>query len=548
MNTAVDSFLGGQAATASAPDNIVILPSGDVDNRKCAEQLASRLNRGSNIYSHHGTVVEAKRGENGEMELSSLRPDGAATRFQQWVLFFHWRRPDDKPVLAPAPKPPLDTMRELLAGGVLASHLRKVELLSPCPILVPSDAGQLETLGPGYHAVHRVLVDMDAPPAHEMTVTEALTTLDELTAEYTFETPGDHARMVADYITPAPVAGDLLGAQAPISITEANESQSGKGYHQRIVRALYRSRTSHVTQRKGGVGSFDEDICAAAVHAKMFMSLDNHRGKLDSPLLESALTAEKDTVQVRLPHIGQVNTSFRRRVIQLTSNGLLTTPDLANRANLVRIRKRHGLTFRKYPEGDLEAHIIANQPRYLGAVFVLVKAWHAAGEPCNHVPGHDRRRWAGVIDWILRGPLLGWFGGLMDGMAEAKERLSNPDQSWLRSVCVALERERLALAVEYRANELAAFCANHDITIPGARSEGGDGANGECAAIGRIMGRLFRKANGDILLCQDFGFVVTRTQSEETGPDRHKITVKTYRFTSTRQSAPDKAEGGSEWP
>jgi hypothetical protein len=68
--------------------------------------------------------------------------------------------------------------------------------------------------------------------------------------------------------------------------------------------------------------------------------------------------------------------------IFITSNGLETTRDLANRSVIIRIRKRpQGHKFKKYDEGDLLAHVVAKQPFYLGCVFSVIRAWHQFGKP-----------------------------------------------------------------------------------------------------------------------------------------------------------------------
>jgi hypothetical protein len=59
----------------------------------------------------------------------------------------------------------------------------------------------------------------------------------------------------------------------------------------------------------------------------------------------------------------------------MTSNGVETTRDFANRSSIVRIRRRQGHQFKQFAGGDLLAHIRANEPYYLGCVFSVLWEW-----------------------------------------------------------------------------------------------------------------------------------------------------------------------------
>ena len=131
----------------------------------------------------------------------------------------------------------------------------------------------------------------------------------------------------------------------------------------------------------------------------------------------------------------------RRVVVMLTSNEAELTVDLANRSSIVRILKQAaGYRFRRYPEGDILNHIRANQPRYLGAVFAVIGAWHAAGKPRTEETRHDFRDWAQVLDWIVQN-LLG-AAPLMNGHHETQIRMTSPWLNWLRDVALAVAASR----------------------------------------------------------------------------------------------------------
>src|SRR6266481_2891046 len=119
--------------------------------------------------------------------------------------------------------------------------------------------------------------------------------------------------------------------------------------------------------------------------------------------------------------------------------GVNTTRDLANRSNIIRIRKKKdGFVFRKYPEGDLLMHVRARQAYYLGCVFAVVRHWYAEGRLRTNETRHDFREWVQIADWIVRNV----FGlvPVMDGHQQAQERVSNPALVWLRSLILAIDQ------------------------------------------------------------------------------------------------------------
>jgi hypothetical protein len=129
------------------------------------------------------------------------------------------------------------------------------------------------------------------------------------------------------------------------------------------------------------------------------------RGRIGSPYFESDLTCPRTgTIAARVPYKGEVQASPERFVLQLTSNGFESTRDPANRSCLIRIRKRHGFSFRRYSEGGLLEHIAFNQLRYLGAVYCVIAQWLAHGKQATEdTRGEGRfRRWAQIMDWIVQ--------------------------------------------------------------------------------------------------------------------------------------------------
>ena len=218
--------------------------------------------------------------------------------------------------------------------------------------------------------------------------------------------------------------------------------------------------------------------------------------------------------------------SHRSAGVFLTSNGVDTTRDLANRSNIIRIRKKPpGFIFTKYPEGDLLARVRQWQAYYLGCVVAVIREWHAQGKPVTDETRHDFREWVQMVDWIGRNI----FGTVpvMEGHQQAQERVSNPALVWLRNLVLAIN-EAGDLNRALTATDINTICDSADIAIPGLRS----GADEDKAkkVIGTVMAKLFRDRDS----LEADGFVVTREEkyvSRDNSSDGGSFKSKTYTVT-----------------
>src|SRR5262249_42186670 len=171
----------------------------------------------------------------------------------------------------------------------------------------------LEVLGAGYHPERGGIYVFDAPSDIKIPpVTEAQAIFEELLCDYQFVTPSDKSRAVASFITPALRAGGLLGEEVdfPIDVAEANQSQSGKTYRQKLVAAVYNAVLYTITQRQGGVGSLDESVSSALFSGEPFILFDNVRGGFGSPYVESCVRGS-GMAPVRVPYHGSVQLPTR---------------------------------------------------------------------------------------------------------------------------------------------------------------------------------------------------------------------------------------------
>ena len=377
------------------------------------------------------------------------------------------------------------TMTKDIAGAILACDERKclpeVRGLSGCPLLMHDG----RVIGPGYDPASKTLVTGGQMPP-EVSLKEAVAALLALLEGFDFLSASDLSRAIAAQVGPALRLGGHLNLY-PAFVTEADQSQTGKGYLQKAIAAIYKESLRLVTQRQqGGVGSLDESISARMMEGRPFIQLDNLRGKQDSPNIEALMTSEED-FPVRVPHRIEMMVDPSRFVIMMTSNAAEMTPDMANRSYISRLRKRpDGYRFKQYTEGDLLDHIRANQPYYLGCVFAVLRHWINLGKPLLDEAGHDFRQWARTLGWIV----VRIFGAapLMAGHHEAKIRLSNPAQSFARQVAVAIAATG-GLDQPWTAKSIYELAEANEIPVPGLREPNDDqGARRVGALMGRVLG------------------------------------------------------------
>lgn len=421
--------LPSEPAQCPEPELVEILVPGGAPIREAAAKLYAVLKQGGQLMLRGGVVVELGRRDGGKVCIVPVTAAGARSRFEVGVA---WVR-----MTANGPRPAI--LSEDMAKALLEARehelLPRLEGLVAAPMLIEK-AGQLVALKPGYNPDLGLLV-LNATEAAEVTLEDAIEALSEtLLGEYEFATPSDKARALAGALTPALNLARLLPGRIGLVVIEANDSQTGKGFFVRLVAALYGEVPSCFAKASGGVGGFDESLDHALIWGRPIISIENVRGPVGSQKLESFLT--EPTYQARIPYAPAMEIDPTRFVVFLTSNGAEFTTDLANRSLLVRIRKRTGHRFRHFPEGDLLAHVTARRPFFLGCVFAVIRAWHAAGKPRTDDVRHSKRDWVQVCDWIVQN--LFHLPPLLDGHTQVLDRAAMRFLGFVRQLAIILER------------------------------------------------------------------------------------------------------------
>lgn len=494
----------------------IILPGGEHSITAAADQIFALIAAVGGLFYRGGRVHEVSANSDGSHRLVPITAARFRSLVETYGQLFAWRSgANGEQVLKPSLCPE-ETARALLESRAAGDRLPNVVMMTACPVLAPDGTGVC-VLNAGWHANGGGIFVTGGQPPPNVPITEAVRALSALLDDFDFATPSDRSRALASLIAPALRFGGFLTSHLPVDIGEADASQSGKTYRQKVVAAIYRETPNIVVQRSGGVGGFDEGLSQKLIDGRPFILLDNLRGKLDSQFFEAILTAP-GTMPARVPHRGEVQIDTRGFVFQITSNGVETTRDLANRASIIRIRKQPvGYPFRSYPEGDLFAHVVGNQAYYLGCVFEVVARWSAGGRQRTTDARHDFREWAQTMDWIVRNIFVA--APLLDGHDGARERVSDPRRTWLRELCIALRDANQTGA--FGAAQLAEFALEHEILPPAVRADADAGSVSR--TIGKVMAAVF--GVGDAVEIDGFKIQRTHRHSEAAGKN-----VAAYHF------------------
>ena len=514
----VAQISSSSSAQGNSPSgNFIILPSGDVTISECAEDLFTRIANVGDMYQRGGTIMEVLPDGHGKLHLKVITPTAFRSRIEKYGRTVAWRSgANNDRVLKPTVCPE-DAARALMASEAAQRLLPPIAMIIDCPVVVDV-GGEMKVLAKGYHHDYSGILVTDGAATSLVEPWTAVKTLCDLISEFEFQSPGDFARAFAILITPALKMGGIIHGHIPIAVLEADLSQAGKTFFAKLLAALYNDRPSMVSMRRGGVGSVDESFSQALVDGRPFITLDNFRGKIDSPLIESFQTASS-SFPARVPHHGTIQVDPSRFVLSITSNGMEITPDLANRSCIIRIRKRQGVVYRSYPEGDLIQHVAANQSRLLGCVFSVVAEWIKQGKPKSNVVDHDFREWAQTLDCVVQAVNL---GPLLADHRTAQTRLSNPAMTFVRKVAIAVQ---MAGRFDhwYTASDICTICGHETIEIPGLRGNDEDHAKRQ---VGTLMKSLF--ISNDMIKVESF--VIHRKEHPERRVGGGTYLTKVYKF------------------
>lgn len=513
-----------QVAELATVKQVFPMPGGKIGHEQAGEITFPVIGRSKRVFMRGGIVHEIEKEDAGKLALVPVTADrfvALVETFPPWRVAKYEEAEDESGKVTVRWRSCTFTRgaaQTAIVTDAARKHLPRIEQIVSCPIITfGSTPGTCRVLTTGYHEHQGGTFIAGGKEPPEVPLEKAQSALADLLADFDFASQADASRAVASLLSPALKMGGLIDDHFPLDLAEADQSQSGKTYRQKLAVKIYNGEAEAILQNKGGVGSLDEAVSAALIKGRPFIMLDNVRGRVDSEILESAIRGHGSVSCRTLRHRATINTG--PFLWYLSTNGAELTRDLANRAVVTRIRKRPaGFIYREFSEGDLVRHIEANQSFYLGAVFSIVREWVKQGRPRTTETRHDFRLWTQSMDWIIQ-EIFG-LPPLMEGHREEQVRTANPAMQWLREIVLAAVADgRVDGGIDtYMLLEIASGAG---IDLPGRPTNDSP----ECRA-GKLLGQLFRDAGGDELAVDGYRF--TRSIEEHVRENRQVIEKKLY--------------------
>lgn len=496
---------------------LVAIPGGAVSIRESARKLYEHIAPTRRLFIQADKVTLLKRDDNGSMFFSPVTSSLACSLFEEFVGF---RKAKKSPSGFLPTYDPVTISKELADLYLQCEERLRLPIVRGvlnCPMITERN-GAIHIVASGYDESTGMYVNGGTRlPA--VSLEEAVENLPLILQDFDFQSPGDQSRALAELIAPALKFGRFFNDPVPVSVAEADKSQSGKSYRQQMTAAIYNEELQTVTKKdQGGVGSLDEALSTPLVEGRPFIQLDNVRGQINSTFIESFLTA-RGTIYARPAYSKQIPVDPSRHFLFINSNGYKATKDLTNRSVIVRIRKKDNFQFR-----DMLGFIKDYQPLILSWVFEIIKEWHRRGKPRTSEMCHDFREWSQIMDWIVQN--IFHAAPLMEGHSEAQNRASSATHSFVREVSLMLEQRKF-MNHPLQAGEIGNLCRGQTITIPFLAHEQCDNDEARQMAIGKAMAELFV---GDQNQMKIDGFTITR-ETERVVRDAGKPFVqKKYSF------------------
>ncbi len=237
----------------------VFLPGGSTTILSVGQRLGQLLAQTGNHFCRGGVTVTIGRDKDRTPILEPLKSSTLASVFETVAQLMRYVKKTG--VVTSEMTICSEQEAKLIQHSTsFQSALPPIHLLSPCPVLVERDGALVQISG--YDRAGILTFGETAP---DVPLEKAVNLLSEMLDDFRFATPADRAGALAAIITPAMVFGNLLGGRAPVDLGEADASQTGKGYRNKITAVVYRDTVKTITQKKGGVGSLEETFATALI-------------------------------------------------------------------------------------------------------------------------------------------------------------------------------------------------------------------------------------------------------------------------------------------
>lgn len=305
-----------------------------------------------------------------------------------------------------------ETAKTILSSERFKEGLPLIDgiLVVPLPRLVD---GKLTFPKRGYDEDFQSWLPYDAPDINpNISLSEALLTLNTVYGEFCFEKPQDKINAIAGLLTPF-----LRGlysrstCRTPVFFYKANRERAGKDYCAEITGIVMYGVAHSDPPISDGKETHDEEfrkkILGLFREGRMRLHSSNNKGFLNSAQLESLATSESFADR----KLGTNTTLTYPNKIELSlsaNTGITYTPDLANRCVFICLfLEMENPNERKFKNPDLHGWVREHRHEILSALYALVRNWHEKGMPPGSLPFSSFPEWAKICGGILEAAGLG---------------------------------------------------------------------------------------------------------------------------------------------
>ena len=286
----------------------------------------------------------------------------------------------------------------------------------------------------GYHADSRLwyhrpdgltLGEVPAAPIAEDVAAARDWLIAELLSEFPFAGPSDLAHALGGLLLP--FVRRMVRGCTPLHLVEAPTPGTGKTYLTLIANMLIEGNSGQSIRITMDEPENQKILFAKLLRAPTILRLDNLAGGIDSPILAEVLTSEGEW-ECRV--LGQSATVALpiRCAWWATANNPKLSSEVTRRTVRIRLNpKIERPECRVFRRPDLLGWVAANRGKILSAMFLLVRAWIAAGQPAGKATLGGFNQWSRVVGGILD---VSGVPGFMQNVDELYEANDEERASW----------------------------------------------------------------------------------------------------------------------
>lgn len=411
---------------APAPQRATIIHNGRQLNNVVDDAIDAidATNVPPTTFVRAGQLVRLRQDENERPMIETLRSEHVRNVLSDAALWY--RSLKDGGLTDTAP--PLDVCVSVLARGQwpYPALAGVVEL----PVLRPDGTFHVEhghdEATRLYHWHRGEAYDPIPAAPSRQELTSAVALVDELFADFPWDTAADRANAWALLLTPLVRA--IIG-QVPMALIDAPEPGTGKGLLVKVCSIVTTGHAAALMAWPASDEELEKKVSATLMAGNTVVVFDNVEGMIKSPTLAAVLTA--DSWQGRVLGRSEVVVVPNRATWAATGNNIDVGGDLARRCYRIRLDARQAQPWLRtgWKHADLEGWALTNRSRLLHALCTIVRSWWVAGKPpATELPAMGGySAWVRCVGGILEHAGVGHF---LANLAEFHATADREAQAW----------------------------------------------------------------------------------------------------------------------